>query len=74
MSESIHIKDVLLAVMADIERRCRQNPDNRAFGASNHRARVLAAVGDFHKSRKRIPKEQPIAYEGGDNEQFNLWD
>ncbi|MHC4397634.1 MAG: hypothetical protein ACYS1A_18480 [Planctomycetota bacterium] len=73
MSEPQLLSEILPQVMKNIERRCKQNQQNNARKTASHHDRVFAAVDDFHKGRKRTPKEKQAVYQGGKNKQFNLW-
>ena len=57
MNEPIHIREILPAVMSDIEKR--------------RQARVMSAVGDFLGGKKKRPREHRA--EKKKAETLNLW-
>lgn len=68
MSEPQKLGEILPGVLRDIQKRCEQNPNNKAFkpAIGEHTERVLSAVGAFMsgkrpKQPKRRIKEKSLS-------------
>lgn len=65
MSRPKRIGEILPGVLRDIEKRCEQNPDNKAFspGKAKHRQRIIDVTRGFfekHRGRKTRGNEERV--------------